>query len=362
MSVSAENFQPFVPTTSVVICTHNRPAQLEKCLEAVSRLNYPHFEVVVVDSAPTDDGARRVAARWDVIYVVEPMPGASRARNRGARACTSEVVAFLDDDAVPEAEWLSCLTGEFEDPCVMAVGGRIVGLSIETRAERFFDGIGGFDCGPERRVVDQGTPRWFELANFGGLGNGNLAIRRCAFDSWRGFHECLGPGTPLVMGEEHHALFSLIARGYRVVYAPDAVIKHPYPGTIEELRLRLSRRLLTFTGYITLLVIEEPKYRWPALKYVLEGLCGLRRRWRWHPPISQYKVLSFPQRLVAFLQGPICYARVRLTPVKHMAPAERMVRAERGSRIAGSSFPARLNCLCLLRLVRAPSARTSLFK
>jgi cellulose synthase/poly-beta-1,6-N-acetylglucosamine synthase-like glycosyltransferase len=72
--------------------------------------------------------------RWGVRYVVEPLVGLSRARNRGARACDSEIVAFLDDDALPEPEWLSGLLREFEDPLVMAVTGRILPLSVETKA------------------------------------------------------------------------------------------------------------------------------------------------------------------------------------------------------------------------------------
>ena len=115
----------FTPRCSVVISTRHRPAQLEKCLEAVARLEYPRFEVMVVDSAPSDSRAREVAERWGTGYILEPVPGASRARNRGARASISEIVASLDDDAMPEPGWLSGLVREFEDPMVMAVGGRI---------------------------------------------------------------------------------------------------------------------------------------------------------------------------------------------------------------------------------------------
>ena len=49
------------------------------------------------------------------------------------------------------------------------------------------------DCGDERRAVDRQEPAWFEMANFGGVGDGgNMAFRRRAFDIWPGFHERLG--------------------------------------------------------------------------------------------------------------------------------------------------------------------------
>lgn len=195
----------FTPDCSVVICTQNGPTQLNQCLEAVSGLEYPRFEVLVVDSAPVDEVARRIAARWNARYIVEPVIGISRARNRGARACTTQILAFLDDDAVPEPYWLTGLAREFEDPGVMAVGGRIIGLKVETRAERFFDGLGGFDCGLDRCVIDRDTPYWFEISNFGGLGGGNIAFRREGFNLCRGFHEAFGKGTQLMFDEEHHA-------------------------------------------------------------------------------------------------------------------------------------------------------------
>jgi glycosyltransferase involved in cell wall biosynthesis len=304
----------FTPSCSVVICTHNRPAQLDRCLEAISHLDYPLFEVVVVDSAPDDDSTRQVATQWDAQYVLEPIPGLSRARNRGAVACASEIIAFLDDDAVPEIEWLSAVAREFEDPLVMAAGGRIVGLRVETRTERFFDGMGGFDRGLDRRVVDRDTPFWFEIANFGGLGGGsNMAFRRESFGLCRGFHEDFGKGTWLTFAEEHHAFFSLIASGYRVTYTPYAVIRHPYPQTVEEIYTRQERRLAAAAGYLTMMFVEEPSYRWATLKYAIEGVWGKPRKWRAQIPMSPFRILSLRRRIAACLSGPFLYGTSRLS-------------------------------------------------
>src|SRR5947207_1645838 len=113
-----------MPTCTVVVCTHDRPVPLARCLDGLKRLTYPRFKILVVDNGPSTAEARKIAARFGVRYVIEPVPGLSRARNRGARSCETEIVAFIDDDAVPEPDWLTKLISEFEDPRVMVVTGR----------------------------------------------------------------------------------------------------------------------------------------------------------------------------------------------------------------------------------------------
>jgi cellulose synthase/poly-beta-1,6-N-acetylglucosamine synthase-like glycosyltransferase len=277
----------------------------------VSKLDYAPYDVLVADNAPSDDRAREVAARWGANYIMEPVAGVSRSRNRAARLCRSEVVAYLDDDAVPEPGWLSAVAREFGDPLVMAVSGRICALRVDTEAERLFAALGGFDQGEQRRVVDQGTPDWFELANFGGLGDGNMAFRRRAFDCWPGFHLSLGRGAILVLSEEHHAFFSLIARGYRVVYTPEAVIRHPYPQTIEQIQARHLTHAISATAYLTLMLAEQPGYRWATLKYALGALFGKSRQWRYQSSTSSRRLVSPWRTALAWLAGPLWYAKSR---------------------------------------------------
>src|SRR5439155_22803794 len=90
------------PTATVVIPTRDRPHQLSRCLESLRRIDGPELEIVVVDSAPRRTHADDIAERWGARYELEPLPGASRARNRGARVCRSDVILFVDDDALPE--------------------------------------------------------------------------------------------------------------------------------------------------------------------------------------------------------------------------------------------------------------------
>ena len=264
----------FAPSCTVVICTRDRPKLLERCIAAALRVDYPGFEVLVVDNAPTNDETREVAERWGVRCVVEPVPGLSRARNRGARACSTEIVAFIDDDALVEPDWLTALAREFSDPLVMAATGMVIPLKVETEAEKLCAGAVASGS-HQRRVVDRQTAQWFELASFGGLGDGmNMAFRRRAFDLWPGFHERLGRGAVVCGDEEHLAFLSLIGLGYRVAHTPRAVVRHPYPSTMRDLRSRELRSLASTMGYVTHLFFEEPRHRRALVKYVTEALLG----------------------------------------------------------------------------------------
>jgi cellulose synthase/poly-beta-1,6-N-acetylglucosamine synthase-like glycosyltransferase len=192
----------------------------------------------------------------------------------------------------------------------MAVAGRRIPAELKTASQQLCDWVRERN---ERRVVDRGTPYWFEIANFGGIGTGmNMAFRREAFDLWPGFHERLGRGTPLRGGEEHHAFFSLIDRGYRVVHTPEAVVRHPFPATMSALRSKQWKDLAAAMGYITLLLAEEPTHRKTILKYVFEAMRGTRRMWRTQSSLSP-NVVPWWSVPFARLTGPLTYVWSRLT-------------------------------------------------
>lgn len=309
----SKNGGRLTPTCTVVICTRNRPEQLMACLQAVQGLVYPRFDILVVDNAPNNPEAREVARRREVRYIVEPLIGVSHARNRGARACETEIVAYLDDDAIPEPGWLSDLASEFEDPEVMAVSGRILPTRVETEAECWCQFAGGFDLGEERWAVDRQNPDWFALVNFSGMGNeANMAFRRSAFDLWPGFNERLGRGTIMQAAEGSHALFSLVVRGYRAIYCPQAVVRHPFPRSMAQLRTRHLRELAAATAYFTMLFTEEPSHRRATLRYVLEALRGAQRPWRKLAPGLRPCIVPRWRKYLAYLSGPLLYARSRL--------------------------------------------------
>jgi hypothetical protein len=99
------------PHITVAVCTRNQPDGLRRLLDSVLRCAYPRFRILVVDNAPVDDRAERVAReageRGILSYVREPRPGLSNARNRALRESAGEIVAWTDDDAVADEFWLA---------------------------------------------------------------------------------------------------------------------------------------------------------------------------------------------------------------------------------------------------------------
>jgi hypothetical protein len=196
----------------------------------------------------------------------------------------------------------------------MAVTGKVEGPGGESDSEGLSTWVGLSRCGgTEKRAVDRQTPFWFEIANFGGIGVANMALRRSAFSVWPGFHERLGLGTPIQGFEEHYAFFSLVHRGYRVTYTPHAVLRHPNPmRASEDAGVRYLQVLAASTGYLTLLFFEEPRYRMRVVRYAAEGFFGKRRVWRDPVPTPMIPDVPRWRRAVAYLSGPVNYARVRL--------------------------------------------------
>lgn len=287
---------------SVVICTRDRPHELFGCLQSIASLQPRPSQLVVVDNGSSDSATQNIAQAQETTFVMEPVRGLSRARNRGVRACTGEIVAFIDDDARPHPDWLSQLAREFGDARVMAVAGRTLPVAMETDTQKLCGSLGGYDRGHDSRVVfDRQTPNWFELANFGGIGNGmNMAFRRAAFDRWPGFDERLGRGAPVPGNEEHHAFFSLIDRGYRVVYTPFAVVRHPFPRTWEEFRRHQLQTLSCGPGYFAFLFRRHPEYRRELMRIAARRLRRKPGNW-WRAPAEYRRAVPLWRQAPAML-------------------------------------------------------------
>ena len=245
-------------TVSVVICTKNRPANLRECLSAVARLNPMPNDVLVVDNTQGNQETESLSREFGTRYVTEPVPGLSRARNRGLAECDTEIVAFLDDDAVPATDWLGILMEPFADEKVGASTGKVVTPESVDK--------GGCDENP--RSLNNQVPRWFEIATFGGMGLGsNIALRKQACNGPRLFDERLGRGAPFQIGEETYALARLLADGYNVVYLPSARVFHP-PLTRDTIANE-ARNSIT---YWLLLFTEFPAQRMNLVRFLVRRL------------------------------------------------------------------------------------------
>ena len=108
---------------SVIVVSRHRPEALVRCLTALRQLDHPSFEVVVV-ACPAGAAA---AAGFSCKLIPFDLPNISVARNLGLAAAAAPLVAFLDDDAVPEPSWLTRLLAPFSHPDVLSSGGYVRG-------------------------------------------------------------------------------------------------------------------------------------------------------------------------------------------------------------------------------------------
>jgi len=240
-------------TTTIVICTRNRPTLLRKCLEGIAHLERTPDEVIVVDNTSGDKETEAVAREFAAVYTFEPIQGLSRARNRGLADSNSEIVAYLDDDAVPDERWLKLLLEPFADPRVAVVTGRTI--SPESRA-------GGSNQAPTRFLSNKDR-QWFEIAAFGGLGIGaNMAMRKVACKGWKVFDERLGRGAPFHGAEEHHAFVHFLSLSYCAAYVPAAIVFHSCQKS-DNIKLEARNQI----AYSMLLFSEYPGHRLDLLRF-----------------------------------------------------------------------------------------------
>src|SRR5207253_2686609 len=110
------------PRISVVVCTYNGARTIRDCLEGLTRLAYPDYEVIVVDDGSTDSTAT-IARQYDCRLIQTENRGLASVRNTGLAAAAGEIVAYTDDDAYPDPHWLTYLAASFLTTSHAAVGG-----------------------------------------------------------------------------------------------------------------------------------------------------------------------------------------------------------------------------------------------
>jgi cellulose synthase/poly-beta-1,6-N-acetylglucosamine synthase-like glycosyltransferase len=118
---------PFAPTgdwpkISVIVCTYNGTRTLRECLSALVALDYPDYEVIVINDGSTDDTAA-IARDYPVRLINQSNEGLSAARNTGLAASDGEIVAYIDDDAFPHCYWLRYLATAFARSFHVGIGG-----------------------------------------------------------------------------------------------------------------------------------------------------------------------------------------------------------------------------------------------
>lgn len=237
---------PPLPTMSVVIGTRDRPDQLEVALDSVLALDYPRFDVIVVDNAsdgPETIGVvERLAASSpvDLRCVGEPRPGLANARNTGLRAASGEVVAFTDDDVVVDPLWLRRLADGFaRSPDVACVTGLVPSGEVRTPVQAYFEQrVSWASSCRSREFSLRLPPRDVPLFPFqvGLFGTGaNFAMRREDAFALGGFDEAFGVGSPTRGGEDIDMFVRVIVGGHSLAFEPSAIVWHRHRSDLAAL-------------------------------------------------------------------------------------------------------------------------------
>lgn len=239
---------------SVVISTRNRARLVRRAIESVLAQEYPSagYELIVIDNGSADSTGelvRRSLARAAIpaSYYREERVGVSFARNRGASLARFEYVAFLDDDAEAEPQWLATFAAAIAAHGAVALGGRVEPVVEEgVEAPYWWDdadirGLFGLDHSEAlgcRSVSRIRWPLW--------LGGGNAVYSRRLLGEFA-FRTDMGPvGRRRRVAEDIDLNIRLERAGVPLYYAHDAVIRHVV--TADRLTARFIRRRAYWAG------------------------------------------------------------------------------------------------------------------
>ena len=307
-----------MPIATVAVCTRDRPEDLRRTLEAFMRLPDDGQEYLVIDNCPATDATKELVKNYPKVrYVREDVPGSSAARNAALREAKHEFVAFTDDDAAPDPNWLRSLLRNFRDPRVMCVTGLVMPLELETEAQEWFERYSPYGQGFERRVFDGAYWNPLIVAPLGV--SASMALRKSLIDCIGLFDEALGVGTPAKSGSDSEQFARILRSGYRIVYEPRALSWHRHRRTWEELRnLLRCYGIGVYAFWTRMFVINRefsvPLLAWGWLRYkqIPELFASLRKQ----PGCIPSDLLL--AQLRGCISGPMAYfaSRKRLQEVK----------------------------------------------
>ena len=224
------------PSASLVIVTLDRADSLERTLASLRQIRYDNFEVLVVAGPCADHTAQVLARHASFVRVYGAnVANISVSRNIGLAHARGDVVVFIDDDAVPEPDWLEALLAPYDDPGVACVGG-------------FIRDSGGFDFQARYVVCDRfGDARHFARAadlpddneTFLSLTGTNFSARRETLIAIGGFDE-----EYVWFLDETDVNLRMHDRGWRVAVAEPAEIHHKSEAGLTRTRSPVPRTML----------------------------------------------------------------------------------------------------------------------
>lgn len=207
----------------MIVPTRNRQQKLAMCLDGLSRQTHGSCEVIVIDDGSTDGTTQTVADRQQafgedrlrLLQNDEPR-GANASRNRGIRESRGRLIAFIDDDCIPDVDWLEHLAAGFTSDSVAAV----VGLVENVPSRNLFE------------LMLRGTQRVYGTVRATRLVGCNMAVRRDLLDRFMLDEDRAGPSSDMSVsgrGDEEGLFIELQRAGFEQHVVPQARVLHDHP-------------------------------------------------------------------------------------------------------------------------------------
>lgn len=204
---------------SVVVATYNGARTLRECLESLEALDYPHFEIIVVDDGSTDSTQEILKAFPSVRVITQPNRGLSAARNAGIEAATGEIVAFTDSDCVADRDWLYHIASFLQaHPEMAGVGGPNI-TPCEDRLEQKAVAL----------APGHATHVLLSQAEAEHVPGCNMAFRRDALIAVNGFDPVYRKA-----GDDVDVIWRLQDAGYKVGFSTAAFVWHHRRPTLRS--------------------------------------------------------------------------------------------------------------------------------
>lgn len=202
---------------SIIIPTYNGAARISHCLDAlVKQTSGTNVEILVVDDGSTDETAKVAGAYPSVRVIAQANAGPAAARNRGAQEAKGRVILFTDDDCVPMPNWLEAMLDCFQDTEVVGAKG-IYRTHQKSVAARFVQ----IEYEDKYRLMAS-------LSSIDFVDTYSAGFIRDRFLKMNGYDTSF----PVACAEDIELSYRMSARGWKMEFAPTAVVYHTHPATI----------------------------------------------------------------------------------------------------------------------------------
>ena len=307
---------------TVVVPVFNRASHIGPCLESLLRLDYPSYEIIVVDNGSTDT-TPDVVSRYPVTLLTEPEQNAYSARNRGIAEAKGDIIAFTDSDCVADPAWLTELAKHYECDAVGGVGGALVPCPPATAVEQFL-ALGKLQIDEPSRAMPLVPDR--NRFPSGAQGSANLSYRKSVLDQVGGFLPDFR-----MHGGSYDLCWRVQAAGYQFIYEPAAIIQHRMRSTVRG----MARQFYAAGASQPYLLKRQPEpacylkiktYLWgnhefrcpcPVRALITVDVCSVSVLFLLLSLASSWLLLALPVVLLPALLGALYKARVPAAKTGH---------------------------------------------